>query len=127
MGVDWSIDDFGTGYSSLSYLHRLQATTIKIDRSFVARMGGDTKGSEMVRAIIALAFNLGMGVVAEGVETVAQVTELQMLGCDRAQGYYFSHPVDLPQADELIAAQPWREETARLLFADVELLLESRT
>ena len=126
MGVDWSIDDFGTGYSSLSYLHRLQATTIKIDRSFVARMGGNTKGSEMVRAIIALAFNLGMSVVAEGVETIEQVVELQTLGCDRAQGYYFSHPVDLAKADELIAAQPWREKELRPLFAEGELVLEIR-
>ena len=69
MGVEWSIDDFGTGYSSLSYLHRLQANTVKVDRSFVSRMGVDAKGSEMVRAIVALALNLGMDVVAEGVET----------------------------------------------------------
>ena len=109
MGVEWSIDDFGTGYSSLSYLHRLQANTVKIDRSFVSRMGGDPKGSEMVRAIIALALNLGMDVVAEGVETIEQVVELQTLGCERAQGFYFSRAVDLTAADRLIASQPWRE------------------
>jgi EAL domain-containing protein (putative c-di-GMP-specific phosphodiesterase class I) len=107
--VEWSIDDFGTGYSSLSYLHRLQANTVKIDRSFISRMGDHSKGSEMVRAIIALALNLGMDVVAEGVETIEQVLELQRLGCDRAQGYYFSHPVDPAAAARLIGSQPWRE------------------
>ena len=111
MGVEWSIDDFGTGYSSLSYLHRLQANTVKIDRSFVARMGPDAKGSEMVRAIIALAINFGMDVVAEGVETIDQALELQTLGCENAQGFYFSRPVDLAAADGLIASQPWRETT----------------
>ena len=116
LGVEWSIDDFGTGYSSLSYLHRLQATTVKIDRSFVSRMGEDAKGSEMVRAIIALAANLGMGVVAEGVETIEQVIELQTLGCDRAQGFYFSRPVDFTGADGLIVDQPWRDK--RTLRAD---------
>ncbi len=63
----------------------------------------------MVRAIIVLALNLGMDVVAEGVETLDQVLELQKLGCDRAQGYYFSHPVEPAAADRLIASQPWRE------------------
>ena len=117
IGVEWSIDDFGTGYSSLSYLHRLQATTVKIDRSFVARMGTNAKGSEMVRAIIALAANLGMGVVAEGVETIEQVIELQTLGCDRAQGFYFSRPVDFSGADGLILEQPWREREAARDYA----------
>jgi diguanylate cyclase (GGDEF)-like protein/PAS domain S-box-containing protein len=109
MGVEWSIDDFGTGYSSLSYLHRLQANTVKVDRSFVSRMIIDAKGSEMVRAIVALALNLGMDVVAEGVENVEQMVALQTLGCAHAQGFYFSRPVDLLAADHLIASQPWRD------------------
>ncbi|HKY21245.1 MAG TPA: EAL domain-containing protein [Vicinamibacterales bacterium] len=115
IGVEWSIDDFGTGYSSLSYLHRLQADTVKIDRSFVARMGGaGAKGSEMIRAIIALALTLGMDVVAEGVETVEQALELQTLGCGNAQGFYFSRPIDRAAADDMVASQPWREVTARV-------------
>ena len=116
MGVEWSIDDFGTGYSSLSYLHRLQANTVKVDRSFVSRMGVDAKGSEMVRAIVALALNLGMDVVAEGVENVEQMVALQTLGCAHAQGFYFSRPVDLLAADRLIASQPWREEARRAVL-----------
>jgi diguanylate cyclase (GGDEF)-like protein len=109
LGVTWSIDDFGTGYSSLSYLHRLQANTVKIDRSFVSRMRADAKGLEMIRVIVTMALNLGMDVVAEGVETLEQVVELQTLGCERAQGFYFSHAVDLDAAGNLIASQPWRE------------------
>jgi diguanylate cyclase (GGDEF)-like protein/PAS domain S-box-containing protein len=112
MGVEWSIDDFGTGYSSLSYLHRLQANTVKVDRSFVNRMGSDDTGSEMVRAIVALALNLGMDVVAEGVETIEQMAELQTLGCAHAQGFYFSRPVNIEACEQLIASQPWREREA---------------
>ena len=74
MGVEWSLDDFGTGYSSLSYLQRLHVDTVKIDRSFVSRIGLERNGSEMVGAIVALAHNLGMDVVAEGVETIEQVS-----------------------------------------------------
>ena len=118
LGVEWSIDDFGTGYSSLSYLHRLQANTVKIDRSFVSRMGADSKGSEMVRAIIALALNLGMDVVAEGVETDAQMVALQGLGCERAQGFLFSRPVDRTAAEGLIDSQPWREHEPEFIKAD---------
>jgi diguanylate cyclase (GGDEF)-like protein/PAS domain S-box-containing protein len=109
IGVEWSIDDFGTGYSSLSYLHRLQANTVKVDRSFVSRMGIDAKGSEMVRAIVALALNLGMDVVAEGVENVEQMVALQTLGCAHAQGFYFSRPINISACDSLIATQPWQE------------------
>ena len=115
IGVEWSIDDFGTGYSSLSYLHRLQANTVKVDRSFVSRMGVDRKGSEMVRAIVALALNLGMDVVAEGVENVEQMVALQTLGCAHAQGFYFSRPIDISACDSLIAAQPWQEDALRKL------------
>jgi diguanylate cyclase (GGDEF)-like protein/PAS domain S-box-containing protein len=107
LGVKWSLDDFGTGYSSLSYLHRLQADTVKVDRSFVSRMGGDDHGSEMVRAIVALAHHLGMDVVAEGVETAAQIAELVALGCDYAQGFYFSRPIDVTAAESCIRAAPW--------------------
>jgi EAL domain-containing protein (putative c-di-GMP-specific phosphodiesterase class I) len=109
IGVEWSLDDFGTGYSSLSYLHRLQADTVKVDRSFVSRMGVEDHGSEMVRAIVALAHNLGMDVVAEGVETVEQLSQLRAIGCEYAQGFLFAGPVGVAAADRLIDAEPWRE------------------
>ena len=108
IGVEWSIDDFGTGYSSLSHLHQLKVDTVKIDRSFVSRIGIDESGSEMVRAIVALAHNLSMDVVAEGVETEAQYVHLRALGCEYTQGFHFSRPVDALAADRLIASQPWR-------------------
>lgn len=109
IGIEWSIDDFGTGYSSLSYLHRLQADTVKVDRSFVSRIGAEGNGSEMVSTIVALAQNLGMDVVAEGVETAEQLSQLEALGCEYVQGFYFSRPVDVAAADGLIASQPWRD------------------
>ena len=112
LGVEWSIDDFGTGYSSLSYLHQLQADTVKVDRSFVSRMGAEVNGSEMVSAIVALAQNLGMDVVAEGVETAEQLSQLEALGCEYVQGFYFSKPVDVAAADAMIASQPWRDSDA---------------
>jgi predicted signal transduction protein with EAL and GGDEF domain len=108
MGVAWSLDDFGTGYSSLSYLHRLAIDTVKVDRSFVQGMGVEENGSKMVHAIITLAHNLGMDVVAEGVETAAQAEELRALGCDYAQGFFYSQPLPAKSVDSLFLRQPWR-------------------
>ncbi len=107
IGVEWSMDDFGTGYSSLSYLHQLHVNTVKVDRSFVSRIGADEAGAEMVRVIIALAHNLSMDVVAEGVEREEHLAHLRALGCEFAQGYHFSKPVDSDAAGRLIARQPW--------------------
>jgi diguanylate cyclase (GGDEF)-like protein/PAS domain S-box-containing protein len=94
IGVKVSIDDFGTGYSSLSYLHRLPLDTLKIDRSFVSEMSGTNENTEIVRTIVMLAQNLGMDVIAEGVATEEQVILLKGFGCECAQGYYFSKPMD---------------------------------
>lgn len=98
LGIHLSIDDFGTGYSSLSYLHRFPVNTLKIDRSFVSRMVTGDENAEIVRTIITLASNLGMSVVAEGVETVEQYELLRSLKCDYGQGYLFSKPVDAEAA-----------------------------
>ncbi len=113
IGVEWSLDDFGTGYSSLSHLHHLRVDTVKVDRSFVSRIGSDEHGLEMVRAIVALAHSLGMDVVAEGVETLEQFVELRALGCEYAQGFYVSKPVEAAGADRLIACQPWCADSER--------------
>jgi diguanylate cyclase (GGDEF)-like protein len=92
-GVKISVDDFGTGYSSLSYLRDLPIDEIKLDNSFVIPMTGDVRTTALVSSTIELAHNLGMRIVAEGVETAGTYTELSRMGCDQAQGYYMSRPV----------------------------------
>jgi diguanylate cyclase (GGDEF)-like protein len=94
MGVRFSIDDFGTGYSSLSYLKKLPIKEIKIDKSFVMDMMHNENDAAIVVATIDLAHNLGLQVVAEGVETLETMEKLQSLGCDSLQGYHFSQPLD---------------------------------
>jgi diguanylate cyclase (GGDEF)-like protein/PAS domain S-box-containing protein len=99
LGIRLSMDDFGTGYSSLSYLHRFPIHTLKIDRSFVS--GGDGE-NEIVRTIIMLARNMGMDVVAEGIETEEQLAYLKGLKCEYGQGFLFSRPLDLDTACKLL-------------------------
>ena len=93
MGVRLAIDDFGTGYSSLAYLKRLTVNEIKIDRSFVMNMTNDENDAVIVRSTIDLGRNLGLEVVAEGVESREAWAALEELGCDLAQGFYLSRPV----------------------------------
>ena len=100
MGIAVAIDDFGTGYSSLSYLRMFPINHLKLDRSFVEEIGEDTDGSVICDATIGLAHNLGLKVVAEGVETQAQLDYLRGRNCDLVQGYLFSRPVP---ADEVLA------------------------
>ncbi|HYG79077.1 MAG TPA: EAL domain-containing protein [Pyrinomonadaceae bacterium] len=102
LGLLISMDDFGTGYSSLSHLRRFPINTLKIDRSFVTQMADDEENAEIVRTIIGLAQNLGMDVVAEGVETPAQVLTLKALGCEYGQGYFYSKPLDYQRAEQFI-------------------------
>jgi diguanylate cyclase (GGDEF)-like protein/PAS domain S-box-containing protein len=104
LGVGLDIDDFGTGYSSLSRLQSFRVDTLKIDRIFVSRMDSDHETLEIVRVIIMLAHSLGLKVVAEGVETQAQLDLLRDLGCERAQGYLFSRPVDHEAILKVLAA-----------------------
>ena len=93
MGIQLSVDDFGTGYSSLGYLYRFPMDLLKIDRSFISRVDIDGEKLELVRTIITLAWNLGMDVIAEGVETTKQLAQLKALKCEYAQGYLFSEPL----------------------------------
>ncbi|MEK6320568.1 MAG: EAL domain-containing protein [Acidobacteriota bacterium] len=102
LGIRLSLDDFGTGYSSLSYLHRFPIDTLKIDRSFVSRINLP-KNAEIVKTILTLAGNLGMDVVAEGVETRDQIIQLTGLNCEYVQGYLLSKPIDGRAMRELIS------------------------
>lgn len=107
LGVRTAIDDFGTGYSSLAYLQRFRLDSLKIDRSFVADLASGNGGVAIVGAIIALAKNLDIGVVAEGVDEPSQARILRERGCSLMQGHLFSPPV--PEADFvslLAAGQP---------------------
>jgi len=105
LGVKLSIDDFGTGYSSLAYLQRFPADTLKIDRSFVSPMGSRGENSEIARTIVTIGHNLGMRVVAEGVETAEQLAHLRGLDCEGAQGYFISKPLSSEDAALLIASR----------------------
>jgi diguanylate cyclase len=107
IGVRFSIDDFGTGYSSLSYLTKLPISELKIDKSFVIDMMHNKKNSIIVRTIIEMGHNLGLKVVAEGVETEEALLELRRLGCDIAQGNYISKPLPIEQFNSLIASSAW--------------------
>jgi len=105
LGVELCIDDFGTGYSSLSYLHRFPIDTLKIDRSFIARLDADGQSEQIVRTILVLAQSLNLRAVAEGVETLEQADRLLSMGCEYAQGFRFSRPLPGDEAGALI----WRQ------------------
>lgn len=109
-GVRFYIDDFGTGYSSLSYLHRFPFDALKIDRSFVARLGSGEEYVRLVETIIAIAHNFGMKVIAEGVELDVQLDQLRRLGCEYLQGYLLAQPLPREDAEELLR----RRETATI-------------
>jgi len=103
--VQVAIDDFGTGYSSLAYLAQLHADTLKVDRSFVRGLEAKSRPGEIVRTIMTLARSLGMGVIAEGVETPRQRARLRALGCERAQGQLISEPLDAHAVSVAIGAK----------------------
>jgi diguanylate cyclase (GGDEF)-like protein/PAS domain S-box-containing protein len=102
LSIQLVVDDFGTGYSSLAYLRRFPISVLKVDKSFVWRLGTDPGDDAIVRSIVTLASDLGMQVVAEGIETAEQLEALRVLGCDYGQGYYFSPPVPSHLAETFV-------------------------
>ena len=111
-GVHLAFDDFGTGYASLNYLTRYPLTHIKIDQSFVRKVPGSAQDAAVVRSIIIMAHNLGLAVVAEGVETQAQAAFLQAEGCDEVQGYLYAKPLSFADFEKFLQprqAVPLRE------------------
>jgi EAL domain-containing protein (putative c-di-GMP-specific phosphodiesterase class I) len=113
LGILLSVDDFGTGYSSLSHLKNLPVRELKIDRSFVECMTNDPDDASIVRSTIELAKSLGLTVVAEGVETAETWAELRALGCDRAQGYVLSRPLNPDELRQLLHECASRTATTR--------------
>ena len=106
LGVHLALDDFGTGYSALSYLHRLPVEILKIDRSFIKHIADGAKERAIVIGMVELAHAIGMRVVAEGVETAAQLSELRRIGCDVVQGWYIARPAPAEEVEELLEPLP---------------------
>ena len=103
LGIATSIDDYGTGYSSLAYIKQLAVNELKIDRAFVSGMEADRRNAAIVRSTIELGHNLGLTVVAEGVETEHELAELRRFGCDEAQGYLFARPMAAPALERWLS------------------------
>ncbi|MCP5381957.1 MAG: bifunctional diguanylate cyclase/phosphodiesterase [Kordiimonadaceae bacterium] len=108
-GLSLAVDDFGTGYSSLSYLSRIPADTIKIDRSFTGMLDSNQEGNNIIKVIIDLAKSLGMTIIAEGIETKAQMQKLKELGCHYGQGFLFSKAMSADKIPDLINDQPFKK------------------
>ncbi|MGB5605381.1 MAG: EAL domain-containing protein, partial [Gammaproteobacteria bacterium] len=106
-GIQFSIDDFGTGHSSLSHLKRLSVAELKIDKSFVFDMVGDNDDSIIVRSTVDLAHNMGLRVVAEGVENEGSLAMLRGMGCDQAQGYFIAKPMPVECFGDWLRASSW--------------------
>ncbi|MCA1716965.1 MAG: EAL domain-containing protein [Actinobacteria bacterium] len=106
LGVQLSIDDFGTGYSSLSYLNRFPVDSLKIDKTFVAKLGRNYEDTALVSLTVNLSHIFGLKVVAEGVENDYQLRQLRKLGCDQAQGNYFSKPLPSPEMSAKLGLDP---------------------
>jgi EAL domain-containing protein (putative c-di-GMP-specific phosphodiesterase class I) len=106
LGCQIGLDDFGTGYSSLTLLHHFPGNTLKIDRSFVATMTEREESAVIIRSIVTLAHNLGLRVIAEGIDDIAQIERLRDLGCECGQGFYFARPLPQNEAERLLSRSP---------------------
>jgi EAL domain-containing protein (putative c-di-GMP-specific phosphodiesterase class I) len=107
LGVQLSIDDFGVGFSSLQYLKKLPVKELKIDKTFVMDMIVDENDALIVRSTIELAHNLGLSVIAEGVENEEVINQLKLWGCDSCQGYHISHAITLAELDDWLKVSSW--------------------
>ena len=110
-GIKVSIDDFGTGYSSLGYLHNFPINTLKIDQSFIRSMTSEPSSLILVKSIIGLAQNLGMKIIAEGIETEQEASIIRDLGCEECQGFWFARPMPLEDAIKFV--QNWKPPIIR--------------
>ena len=108
VGVGLSVDDFGTGYSSLAYLQRLPVNELKIDRSFVLGLAGSSSDGEIVRSTVGLGHNLGLSIVAEGVEDERSLAFLRDVGCDIAQGFFIARPMPADAVLEWARSSAWQ-------------------
>jgi EAL domain-containing protein (putative c-di-GMP-specific phosphodiesterase class I) len=108
VGVGLSVDDFGTGYSSLAYLQRLPVNELKIDRSFVLGLANSSSDGEIVRSTVGLGHNLGLTIVAEGVEDESSLTFLRDVGCDIAQGFFIARPMPADTLTNWATTSTWR-------------------
>ncbi len=106
LGIRLSVDDFGTGYSSLSYLHQFPVDTLKIDRSFLENADSDFEKLEILQSVVRLAWNLGLEVVAEGIETQKHLAQVQALRCESGQGFLFSRPLQKAAMEAILQSQP---------------------
>jgi EAL domain-containing protein (putative c-di-GMP-specific phosphodiesterase class I) len=113
-GANISVDDFGVGYSSLSQLHRFPIDALKIDRSFLQRIGGEERDAEIIRTIVTLGHNLGLTVTAEGIEAPLQLERLRGLGCESGQGYLFAKPLSVEQVEAMLASESAAAQSRRL-------------
>lgn len=106
LGIQLALDDFGTGYSSLGYLHRFPIDTIKLDRSFIQNIDTDAEKIEITRMLVTLAWNIGLEVIAEGIEKPTQLAQLRALQCERGQGYHFAKPLSAADAQDFLQVEP---------------------
>jgi EAL domain-containing protein (putative c-di-GMP-specific phosphodiesterase class I) len=111
LGVRLAIDDFGTGYSSLSYLQRFPVDILKIDKSFVEKLGQGKEGKAVARAIIMMGDSLNLKTIAEGIEHSSQIQELQNLGCEAGQGFHFAKPLTKDDMDDFLSDTAARENS----------------
>lgn len=122
LGVDVEIDDFGTGYSNLSYLARLPISSLKIDRSFISPIDDIDANTEIVRTILSLADNLDLNVIAEGIETEAQLETLRRLGCERGQGFYLAKPMSLTELSKFLRCEAANVTGSRETYSEISML-----